>query len=126
MSDIMKVAQKQREFLRTVNIHFVEVSPALRKIQAQSLGAEYPEEPETKQSAESVAEQPAEKKPKILLNEFDEAEYLKRSTEAMKNPNPVRFHFVCVVLCAVFSPRAPDADRLVIRPRSTKNCVMSM
>jgi hypothetical protein len=84
MSDIMKVAGKMREFLRAVHIHFVEVSPVLRKLQAKSLGVEYPEEQQHEADQEAPA-QPAEKRPRIILSEADAAEDLMTKGHASLN-----------------------------------------
>lgn len=41
-ADLLKVAGKFREFNAAVSIHFVEVSPTLRSLQASKLGLKYP------------------------------------------------------------------------------------
>jgi NADH dehydrogenase [ubiquinone] 1 alpha subcomplex assembly factor 7 len=43
-ADLLKVAKKFREFNAAISIHFVEVSPTLRDLQASKLGLKYPEQ----------------------------------------------------------------------------------
>jgi hypothetical protein len=113
MSDIMKVAGKMREFLRAVHIHFVEVSPVLRKLQAKSLGVEYPEEQQHEADQEAPA-QPAEKRPRIILSEADAAEDLMTKGHASLNAvrwkrSVVSFYNLRVLLvCYSFWERCPE------------------